>query len=125
MNEVFGGLGTTIETVTEQIKKATQDQIQIAERRAQLAARERKEALQNEELKKSQEAQDKLRQSALDMREALLRAGDAAKLLANEFVVKNPSINKDANFATEIAESQCKTRDGFDRRIVRDCAGSE
>ena len=108
VNEVFGGLGTTIETVTEQIKKATQEQIQIAERRAQLAARERKEALQNEELKKAQEAQDKLRQSALDMREALLRAGDAAKLLANEFVVKNPAINKDANFATEISKANAK-----------------
>ena len=35
-------LGTTIETVTEQIKKATDDQIKIAERRAELAARERK-----------------------------------------------------------------------------------
>jgi len=108
VNEAFGGLGTTIETVTEQIKKATQEQIQIAERRAQLAARERKEALQNEELKKSQEAQDKLRQSASDMREALLRAGDAAKLLANEFVIKNPSINKDANFATEIAKANAR-----------------
>ena len=108
VNEAFGGLGTTIETVTEQIKKATDDQIKIAERRAELAARERKEAAKNEELKKAQEAQEKVTQSAIDMRESLLRAGDAMALLANEFIIKKPSINKDANFSTEIAKANAK-----------------
>lgn len=108
ITDATGDLGLTVEKVTEQIQKATEEQIRVATRRAELAARERKEALQNEQLKVTQEAQNALRESATGLRDALLRAGDAAALLSNEFVVKNPSINKDADFATEIAKANAK-----------------
>lgn len=108
ITDATGNLGLTVEKVTEQIQQATEEQIRIATRRAELAARERKEALQNEQLKVTQEAQNALRESAIGLRDALLRAGDAAELLSNEFVVKNPSINKDADFATEIAKANAK-----------------
>lgn len=88
ITDATGDLGLTVEKVTEQIQKATEEQIRVATRRAELAARERKEALQNEQLKATQEAQNALRESAIGLRDALLRAGDAAALLANEIAIK-------------------------------------
>lgn len=88
ITDATGDLGLTVEKVTEQIQKATEEQIRVATRRAELAARERKEALQNEQLKATQEAQNALRESATGLRDALLRAGDAAALLANEIAIK-------------------------------------
>lgn len=108
ITDATGDLGLTVEKVTEQIHKATEEQIRVATRRAELAARERKEALQNEQLLATQQAQNALRESALGLRDALLRAGDAAGLLSNEFVVKNPSINKDADLGAEIAKANAK-----------------
>lgn len=108
ITDATGNLGLTVEKVTEQIQKATEEQIRIATRRAELAARERKEALQNEQLKATQEAQNALRESAIGLRDALLRAGNAAALLSNEFVVKNTPINKDADFGIEIAKANAK-----------------
>ena len=88
ITDATGDLGLTVEKVTEQIQKATEEQIRVATRRAELAARERKEALKNEQLKATQEAQNALRESATGLRDALLRAGDAAALLANEIAIK-------------------------------------
>ena len=105
ITDATGNLGTTIESVTQQINKATEEQIRIVTRRAELEARDRKKLSQATELKAQQEAQDQLRESAISLRDALLRAGDAGALLSNEFTVKNPSINKDANLATEIAKA--------------------
>lgn len=105
ITDATGNLGTTIELVTQQINKATEEQIRIVTRRAELEARDRKKLAQSTELKAQQEAQDQLRESAISLRDALLRAGDAGALLSNEFTVKNPSINKDANLATEIAKA--------------------
>lgn len=105
ITDATGNLGITIESVTQQINKATEEQIRIATRRSELEARDRKKLAQSTELKAQQEAQDQLRESAISLRDALLRAGDAGALLSNEFTVKNPSINKDANLATEIAKA--------------------
>ncbi len=113
ITDATGNLGITIESVTQQINKATEEQIRIATRRSELEARDRKKLAQATELKTQQEAQDQLRESAISLRDALLRAGDAGALLANEFTVKNPSINKDANIATEIAKANASLSVGL------------
>lgn len=104
ITDATGDLGLTVEKVTEQIQKATEEQIRIATRRAELAARERKEALQNEQLKANQEAQNVLKESAISIRDALLRAGNAGDFLNNEMTIRgNEKINRDADIVSELA----------------------
>lgn len=108
VNKAFAGLGTTVQDVTKQLKKASDEQLIIASRRADLAARERKEqaaAKASEELAKARS--EEIKQGEL-LRDSLLRAGDAAKLLANELNIKPLSINKDADQNTEIAKASAR-----------------
>ena len=108
VNKAFAGLGTTVQDVTQQLKKASDEQLRIASRRADLAARERKEqaaAKASEELAKARS--EEIKQGEL-LRDSLLRAGDAAKLLSNELNIKPLSINKDADQNTEIAKASAR-----------------
>lgn len=106
VTSAFGELGGSVEKVTEQINKATEAQQRAATRRAEIEARERRQEAQKKVLDDLAKVRAEETQNAIELRDSLLRAGDAIKLLNNELIIKRPEINKDADFATEFARVQ-------------------
>ena len=88
LTNAVGEVGKTAEDVVAEINQLNEAQIRSAERRVELARRERAEAAASEALKLQTQAQEELRQKSIDLRDKLLLAGDAAALLANEIIIK-------------------------------------
>ena len=120
VTNAFGQFGGSLQEITEQINKATKAQAMAAERMAAIEAREREQKKVLDDLAK---AREKETANAIELRKSLLLAGDAAKLLANELVIKKPARNRDAGRVQAVIAKELIQEISDNALVVNDALG--